>query len=117
MPRPAATLLDARMRMEAFNPRKDTTSLRACFAMTEAAWTVDQPNVPPWGFRSFAGKWTDGFDSCPQQAWLGYNDSGEPVGGYLLRLADKENLERADCTLIVALASRRAGAGTALLAH
>src|SRR5258708_3365228 len=91
--------------------------MRACFAMTEEAWALDQPNVPPWAFRSFTGKWVDGFDSCPQQAWLGYDDSGEAVGGYLLRLPDKENLERASCTLIVALARRRAGVGTALLAH
>ncbi len=105
------------MRIEQFDPRDDTASLRACFAITDAAWAVDHPNTPPWGGRSFAGKWMDGFDSSPQQAWLGYGDSGELVGGYLLRLPDKENLQRADCTLIVALDNRRAGAGTELLAH
>jgi GNAT superfamily N-acetyltransferase len=105
------------MRIERFDPRDDTASLRACFEMTEAAWAVDQPNAPAWPFRSFAGKWSDGFDSCPQQAWLGYDDSGEPAGGYLLQLPDKENLDRAACTLIVAMARRRAGVGTTLLTH
>ncbi|MGO8960811.1 MAG: GNAT family N-acetyltransferase, partial [Streptosporangiaceae bacterium] len=105
------------MRIDQFDPRHDTESLRACFAMTEAAWAIDHPNVPPWGLRSFTGKWADGFDLSPQQAWLGHDDSGEPVGAYLLQLPDKENLQRAYCTLIVALPRRRAGVGTALLAH
>jgi GNAT superfamily N-acetyltransferase len=105
------------VRIERFDPMDDTTAMRACFVMTEAAWAVDQPNVPPWPLRTFAGKWGDGFDSSPQQAWIGYDDSGEPTGGYLLRLPDKENLDRAMCTLIVAMARRRAGAGTELLAH
>jgi GNAT superfamily N-acetyltransferase len=105
------------VRIERFDPRDDTALLRACFAITDAAWAVDHPNAPPWGVRAFAGKWMDGFDSSPQQAWLGYGDSGELVGGYLLRLPDKENLQRADCALIVALDKRRAGVGTELLAH
>jgi hypothetical protein len=117
LPRPADRLLDARVRIERFDPRDDTASLRACFAITDAAWAVDHPNAPPWGVRSFAGKWMDGFDSSPQQAWLGFGESGELVGGYLLQLPDKENLRRAGCTLIVALDKRRAGVGTELLAH
>ncbi len=105
------------MQIERFDPGKDAESLRACFAMTDAAWAIDHPNVPPWGLRSFTGKWTHGFDSSPQQAWLGHDDSGEPVGGYLLRLPDKENLHRATCAIIVALAWRRSGVGAALLTH
>jgi GNAT superfamily N-acetyltransferase len=117
LPRPAVRLLDARVRIERFDSRDDTASLRACFAITDAAWAVDHPTAPPWGVRSFAGKWMDGFDSSPQQAWLGFGESGELAGGYLLQLPDKENLRRAGCTLIVALDKRRAGVGTELLAH
>ena len=84
MPRPPVPLLDAGVRIERFEPKDDTASLRACFEMTDAAMAVDHPNTPPWGLRSFAGKWTDGFDSSPQHAWLGYDESGELVGGYLL---------------------------------
>jgi GNAT superfamily N-acetyltransferase len=105
------------VRIEEFSPAGDAASLRACFEMTSAAWAVDQPNVPPWALESFTGKWAGGFDSCPQRAFLAYDDSGEPVGAYLLRLPDKENLDRATCALIVAMSRRKAGVGTALLGH
>lgn len=64
-----------------------------------------------------AGKWTHGFDTSPQERWLAAGDGGTPVGGYLLRLDDKENTSLADCVLIVSPASRRAGVGRALAAH
>ncbi len=66
---------------------------------------------------SFAGKWARGYDTAPRQAWLASAESGEPVGGYLLRLPDKENLTTADCRLVISPARRRAGFGRALLAH
>jgi GNAT superfamily N-acetyltransferase len=105
------------VRIERFDGKGNTALLHACFEMTRDAWDVDQPNAPPWPFKSFAGKWTDGFDTTPQQAWIAYHDDGEPVAAYLLQLPDKENLYRAKCTLIVGLANRRAGVGTTLLSH
>jgi GNAT superfamily N-acetyltransferase len=66
---------------------------------------------------AFAGKWARGYDTAPRQTWLASDDSGEPVGGYLLRLPDKENVTTARCTLVVRPTRRRAGIGRALLAH
>ena len=105
------------MQIDRFDPQLDNGKLRACFDITDAGWPVDHPNSPPWPFRSFAGKWIEGFDASPQQAWLGCDARGEPVGCYLLRLPDKENLTLADCQITVAPARRRAGIGTALLEH
>lgn len=105
------------MEIQQFDPATDTTRLRACFEMTEAGWPLDQPNVPSWPLESFTGKWEHGFDACPQQAWLAADDGGQPLGGYVLRLPEKENAARATCILIVAPSRRRQGAGTALLAH
>jgi len=105
------------VQIEQFDPKTNAERLRACFELTSAGWPTDHPNVPPWPLASFAGKWSDGFDACPQQSWLATDDAGEPVGCYLLRLPDKENTDRATCVLVVAPARRRAGFGAAMLAH
>ena len=102
---------------EQFDPRTDAEQLRACFEMTQAGWPVDHPDEPSWAYDSFAGKWGPGFDSAPRQNWLATDASGQRVGGYLLRLPDRENLAMAACTLIVAPASRRRGIGSALIEH
>jgi len=105
------------MRIEQFDPKAGSEPLRACFEMTQAGWPVDHPDEPPWGGDAFAGKWGRGFDSAPRQAWLATDGGGRRVGGYLLRLPDRENRTMADCTLIVAPGSRRRGVGSALIAH
>jgi GNAT superfamily N-acetyltransferase len=105
------------IRIEQFDPKTDTAQLRACFEMTQAGWPIDHPDEPPWSYGAFAGKWGPGFEVAPRQAWLASDDSGEPVGGYLLRLPDKENVTIADCRLVVSPARRRAGIGRVLLAH
>lgn len=105
------------MRIEQFDPKAEAELLHACFDMTSAGWQIDHPNVPPWPIESFTAKWTVGFDACPQQTWIAVGDSDDSLGAYLLRLPDKENTTRADCTLVVAPARRRAGVGTALLTH
>jgi GNAT superfamily N-acetyltransferase len=109
--------LDACVHIEQFDPQTDSRSLRACFDMTEAGWPVDHPDTPPFALESFTGKWSGGFDGYPQQAWLATDEAGDAVGGYLLDLPDRENTDRAKCYLIVALDQRRAGIGSALLAH
>jgi GNAT superfamily N-acetyltransferase len=105
------------MRIEQFDPKTDAGRLRACFDMTQAGWPIDHPDEPPWSYGAFAGKWARGYDTAPRHTWLASDDSGEPVGGYLLRLPDKENIATADCRLVVSPARRRAGFGRALLAH
>ena len=78
---------------------------------------VDHPSLPGWPPRSFRFKWTRSFDSAPGEAWLATDDSGEPVGCYLLRLPVKENVTLARVILQVPPDRRRAGIGTELLAH
>jgi GNAT superfamily N-acetyltransferase len=109
--------MDAHVLIERFDPRTDTSKLRACFDITLAGWPIDHPDEPIWPFDSFAGKWAEGFDTAPLQAWLATDDSGDAVGCYLLQLPDRENLTMARCILAVDPARRRAGVGSALLAH
>jgi GNAT superfamily N-acetyltransferase len=104
------------VRIEEFDPKTDAELLRACFEMTQAGWPIDHPDEPPWSFGAFAGKWGPGFEGAPRRAWLA-SDAGEPVGAYLLRLPDRENVTTAHCWVIVAPGSRRRGIGTALVAH
>jgi len=111
------TRLDACVRIEQFDPSADSQSLRACFEMTSDGWPIDHPDTPPWSLRSFTGKWISGFGISPQRCWIATDDSGSAVGGYLLRLPEKENADRAGCELVVAPSRRRSGIGTALLRH
>jgi hypothetical protein len=109
--------LDARVRIEQFDPKADTAAIRACCDMTSAGWAEDHPDIGPWPLRPFTAKWTHGFGTNPQQCWLGRGDDGTPVGGYLLQLPDKENTNTGRCTLIVSPGRRRVGVGRALAAH
>jgi GNAT superfamily N-acetyltransferase/RimJ/RimL family protein N-acetyltransferase len=105
------------VRIDRFDPAAAESRLRACFDMTKAGWPIDRPGEPGWAYDSFVAKWARGFDAAPLQAWLATDESGEPVGCYLLRLPDRENLTIATCTVVVDPARRRAGIGTALIAH
>jgi GNAT superfamily N-acetyltransferase len=103
--------------IDRFEPQADGHKLRACFDMTEAGWPIDHPGQPGWAYDSFAAKWTRGFDPAPQQAWLATDETGTPVGGYLLQLPEKENPTAAMCTVVVDPARRRAGIGTKIIVH
>jgi GNAT superfamily N-acetyltransferase len=103
--------------IEKFDPQRDTSKLAACFDITEAGWPIDHPDEPGWAFDSFAGKWARGYDTAPRQTWLATDSAGDPIGCYLLRLPDRENQTMGYCTLTVHPVARRAGVGTALLAH
>ena len=105
------------MIIERFDPDTERGKLRACFDMTEAGWPIDRPGEPGWAYDSFVGKWARGFDPAPQQAWLATDKSGTPVGCYLLRLPDKENLTIANCIVVVDPDRRREGIGTKIIAH
>lgn len=105
------------MRIERFDAATDTERLRSCFEIVAAAQRLDDPDVPVRSLTSFGNRWTSGFGGNPRQSWLGVDDAGQPVGCYLLTLPDRENLTMGWCTLSVAPARRRSGAGRALLEH
>jgi GNAT superfamily N-acetyltransferase len=109
--------LDAAVIIKRFDPESDDGGLRACYDMTRAGWPVDRPGEPGWAYDSFAGKWVRGFDPAPQQAWLVTDESGTPVGCYLLQLPDRENQTTANCIVVVDPARRREGVGTEIIAH
>jgi GNAT superfamily N-acetyltransferase len=103
------------VQLEQFDPVTDTRRLRACYQIMEAARPVDHPRLPPPSFPRFASWWAHG--GVRQQSWLASDDTGGPVGCCLLILPDQENTTMAGCGLVIRPARRRAGFGTALLAH
>ncbi|MGN6791625.1 MAG: GNAT family N-acetyltransferase, partial [Streptosporangiaceae bacterium] len=105
------------MRIEQFEPGSDAGWLTACYDIVCAGAPIDRPSLPGWPLQSFRLKWTRSFDSAPGEAWLATDDSGEPVGCYLLRLPARENVTLARVILQVPPGRRRAGIGSQLLAH
>jgi GNAT superfamily N-acetyltransferase len=105
------------VRIERFDPSAEESRLRACYQMVAEAEPEDDPNVPQTSFRRFRGWWIHGMAGVPQQTWLATSESGTPVGCYVLELPERENRTNAFCYPLVALASRRQGVGTALVAH
>lgn len=106
------------MRIEQFDPHADARRLRACHQIQVAAEACDTPDLPPTSYPVFEGAWADSFGLAqPREAWLASDDTGEPVGCYLLMLPDRENLTVAFCQLFVTPQRRRAGAGSELLDH
>jgi GNAT superfamily N-acetyltransferase len=103
------------MRIERFDPRADQGLLRACHELMEAGRPFDDPAMPPRSVALFSSWWAN--DGEPRQTWLASDETGEPVGCYLLILPDRANPTMAMCALTVAPASRRSGLGTELLAH
>ena len=105
------------MRIERFGPAADESRLRACYQIVVDAQPQDDPNVPPPSYRGFRGWWVHGQAGTPQQTWLARSDAGTPVGCYVLELPELENRNLAFGYATVALAARRRGVGTALVAH
>jgi|SRR5271165_103613 len=85
--------------------------------MTLSGQPEDDPNAPPMSFGRFSGWWAYGYSGEPRQVWLASDESGEPVGCYLLELPERENRTNGFVRLVVARTARRRGLGTALLAH
>jgi GNAT superfamily N-acetyltransferase len=102
--------------IEQFDPRTDAGRLEACYRIAQSGLPEDDPNCPPFSLRRFRS-WAYGFADEPQQVWLATDDSGEPVGYYMLALPERENKQNAFCDPIVALDRRRQGIGRMLLAH
>jgi GNAT superfamily N-acetyltransferase len=105
------------MKLERFDAAADSESVRACHDIFLAGAPADDPDGPPMLSRRFAAWLKLGWTEDPQECWLARGDSGEPCGWYLLALPQRENRHLAELTLVVHPARRRAGLGTALLAH
>jgi GNAT superfamily N-acetyltransferase len=105
------------MRIERFDAGTDADQVRGCFEIVAAGQRLDDPALPVRSLTSFRNRWTSGFSGHPRQSWLGADAAGEPVGCYLLTLPELENTTSGWCTLAVAPARRRCGAGRALLSH
>jgi GNAT superfamily N-acetyltransferase len=101
--------------LDQFDPLTESDSLRACYQIMEAARPIDHPCLPRQSFAGFGHWWQ--LAGRPQQAWLASDDRGEPVGFYQLVLPEGHNVQVAFGGLVVSPARRRAGIGTALLAH
>jgi GNAT superfamily N-acetyltransferase len=105
------------VRFEHFDPGADESRLRSCYEIVTAGQRLDDPELPIRSFTSFTNRWGLGLTGDPRQTWLAVDDTGRPVGCYLLTLPERENPTMAMCVLAVTPASRRSGIGTALLAH
>jgi GNAT superfamily N-acetyltransferase len=96
----------------------DHDGIRACYDVWLAAHTVDDPLSPPLSLPVFRHWLARGWESDPSETWVAADEAtGETVGWYRIELPDLENRHRASGSPTVRPASRRRGAGTALLRH
>lgn len=96
----------------------DHDGIRACYDVWLAAHAVDDPLSPPLSLPVFRHWLARGWESEPSETWVAADEAtGETVGWYRIELPDLENRHRAGGSPTVRPASRRRGAGTALLRH
>jgi GNAT superfamily N-acetyltransferase len=96
----------------------DDDGVRACYDVWFAAHAVDDPLSPPLSLPAFRHWLARGWESEPSETWVAADEAtGETVGWYRIELPDLENRHRASGSPTVRPASRRRGAGTALLRH
>jgi len=96
----------------------DDDLVRACYDVWMAAHAVDDPLSPPLSLPVFRHWLAHGWESEPSETWVAADEAtGETVGWYRIELPDLENRHRASGGPTVRPASRRRGAGTALLRH
>ena len=122
------------MQIEKFDAATDQASARALYEVYAAGAPVDEPGGPVMSARVWCGLLARGWCDEPRENWLARvapaeagpaeagpanaGPAGGPIlGGYSLELPDRENLDRAGLTLLVAPERRRAGVGSALLRH
>jgi GNAT superfamily N-acetyltransferase len=105
------------MDLERFDPATDGESVRACHEIYLSGLPIDDPDGPHFSLRSFAGWLALGWTEDPSEAWLARDAVGELCGWYVLFLPQRENRHLAPVTPMVHASRRRAGVGTALLAH
>jgi GNAT superfamily N-acetyltransferase len=96
----------------------DADGVRGCYDVWMAARAVDDPQSPPLSLPVFRHWLRQGWESDPSETWVGVDEAtGETIGWYRMELPDLENRHRASGSPTVRPASRRRGAGTALLRH
>ena len=96
----------------------DHDGIRACYDVWLAAHAADDPLSPPLSLPVFRHWLARGWESEPSETWVAADEAtGETVGWYRIELPDLENRHRASGSPTVRPASRRRGAGTALLRH
>ncbi len=96
----------------------DDGAVQACHDIWLAAHAVDDPLTAPLSLPVFRHWLANGWESEPSETWVAADEAtGEPVGWYRIELPDLENRHRASGGPVVRPASRRRGAGTALLRH
>lgn len=105
------------MDLERFDPAMDGEAVRACYEIQLAAAREDRQLRPPMSPRPFRSWLCYGWTEDPAEAWLARDDAGLVCGFYLLIRPERENRHMAELTPVVHPARRRAGLGTALVAH
>lgn len=105
------------MDLERFDPGMDAGSVRACHDIYLAAARADNPRWPTMTLPVFRSWLTYGWTEDPSQAWLARDRTGDVCGLYVLTLPERENRHIARLSPTVHPARRRAGLGTALVAH
>jgi GNAT superfamily N-acetyltransferase len=105
------------MDLQRFDPATDTAAVQACHEIHLLAACADEQRRPPMSPRVFRSWLTLGWTEDPAEAWLARDSTGLACGFYQLILPQRENRHLADLTPVVRRTRRRAGLGTALVAH
>jgi GNAT superfamily N-acetyltransferase/RimJ/RimL family protein N-acetyltransferase len=105
------------MNIERFDAAADAAAVRACHEIDLAAAQADQQRLPRLSSRVFEGWLSTGWSADPLQNWLARDNTGEVSGFCQVKLPERENRHTARLTVEVHPSRRRAGLGTALVAH
>jgi GNAT superfamily N-acetyltransferase len=105
------------MDLDRFDPATDPGAVRACHDIHLLAARADNQRRPPMSPRVFRSWLTHGWTEDPQESWLARDEAGQARGFCLLTLPERENRHMAELSPVVHPARRRAGLGTALVAH
>jgi GNAT superfamily N-acetyltransferase len=103
--------------LQRFDPAADAAAVQACHGIHLAAARADGQRRPPMSPRAFRSWLAFGWTEDPTQVWLARDSTDQACGFYQLILPERENRHLADLTPVVHPSRRRAGLGTALVAH